>query len=82
MNNQQSMNQPTLSHLHLNKYIEGLCYYPFAVNSDKCIGSCNTLIDLSIKVCVKSKTKDLIFSDFNMIAGINNSKILTKHMSC
>ena len=37
--------QPTLI-----KYSEELCYYPFAVNLDKCAGSCNTLDDLSSRV--------------------------------
>ena len=30
-----------------NKYSQVLHYYPFAVKSDKCVGSCNTLNDLS-----------------------------------
>ena len=43
----------------------------------RCVGSCNTLNDLSNKVCVLSKTKDLNLSVFNMITGINESKTLT-----
>ena len=35
-----------------------------------------------IKVCVPIKTEDLNLSVFNMIAGINESKALTKHISC
>ena len=38
LNNQQCMTQSTLINLHPNKYIEGLCYYPFAVNLDRCMG--------------------------------------------
>ena len=34
LNNQQCMTQPALINLHPNEYIEGLCYYPFAVNLD------------------------------------------------
>ena len=44
--------------------------------------SCNTLNDLSNKVCVLNKTEDLYLSMFNMITGINKSKTLTKHISC
>ena len=43
--------------------------------------SCNTLKDLSIRVCVPSKTEDLNFSVFNMITVINEPKISTKHVS-
>ena len=40
------------------------------------------LLDLSNKVCVPNKTDGLNISVFNMITGINESKILTKHISC
>ena len=38
--------------------------------------------DLSNKVFIPNKTEDLNISVFNMITGINESKILTKHVSC
>ena len=44
--------------------------------------SCNILNYLSNEVFVPKKTKDLIWSVFNMIVGINESNILTKHISC
>ena len=66
--------------LHSKKYSQELHYYPFAVKLDRCIGSCNTLNDLSNKVCVSNKSGDLILSVFNMMTGINKSKILKKHM--
>ena len=68
--------------LHPNEYTQGLCYYPFVVNLDRCFGSCNILSDLSNKVCVPNKTEDLNLSIFNMITGINLSKTLTKPISC
>ena len=46
------------------------------------VGSCNTFNDLSNKVCVPSKTEDLNVSVFNMKTGINESKTITKHISC
>ena len=54
----------------------------FVANSDRCFGSCNTLNDLSNKVCVPNKTQDLNLRVFNMITGINGSKTLTKEISC
>ena len=75
------MIQPTLINLHRNEYTQGLHYYPFAVNLDRCVGSCNILNDLSNKVCAPNKTEDLNLSMFSMITGINESKTLTKHVS-
>ena len=79
---QQCMTQPILINLQPNEYTEGLCYYQFAVNLDICMKSCNTLNDLSNRICVTNKTEDLYLSVFNVITGINQSKILTKHISC
>ena len=49
---------------------------------DRRAASCNTLDDSPNKVCVPNKTEDLNLSVFNMITGINELKILTKHISC
>ena len=59
LSNQKCTTQPTIINLHSNEYTQGLHYYPFAVSLDRCVGSCNTLNDLSNKVCVPNKTKDL-----------------------
>ena len=53
-----------------------------AVKLDRFVGSCNTLNDLSFKICVANKTEDLNLSVFNMIMGINESQTLTNHISC
>ena len=52
------------------------------VKFDRCTGCCNTLNDFSNKVCFPNETEDLNLSGFNMITGINESKTLTKHISC
>ena len=74
--------QPTLINLHPNEYNQELHYYPFAVKLDRCVGSCNTVNDLSNNVCVPNKTEDLNLNVSNMIRGRNESKMLTKHVSC
>ena len=76
------MSKSTLVNLHPNQYSQESHYYPFTFNLDRCVGSCNTLNDLSNKVCISDKTEDLNLSMFNMITGINESKKLTKHISC
>ena len=48
--------------------------YRFVVKLDRCVRSCNTLNNVSNKVCVPNKTDDLNLTVFNMIAGINESK--------
>ena len=45
------------------------------------MGSCNTLNDLFMKVCVPNKTEDLHLIVFIMTTGIDELKILVKHIS-
>ena len=80
--NQKCKIQPTLINLHPNEYTQGLHYYLFTVNSDRCVRSFNAFNDLSNKVCVPNKTEDLNLNLFNLITGIIESKILTKLISC
>ena len=65
-----------------NKYSQEFHCYPSALKWVRCLGSCNTLNELSNKVCIPNKTEDLSLSVFNMIIGINGSKTLIKHMTC
>ena len=82
LSNQKCEIQPTLINLHPNEYSQEFHCYPFAVKLDRCAESCNTLSDLSNKVCVPNKTEDLNLSVFTLITGINESKTLTNHISC
>ena len=75
------MIQPTLTNLHPYGYTQGLRYYPFAPNLGTCVESCIILNDLSNKTCVANEKKYLNLSISNMITGINESKIWTKHIS-
>ena len=76
------MSQPSLINLYPNEYSQEFHYYLFAVKLDRCVGSCNTINDLSNKVFVPNKTEDLSLSVFNMITRINELKILTKYIPC
>ena len=53
------MTQSFLINLYPNEYIEVLPYYPFTVNLDRCMGSCNSLNDLPKKVCVPKKKEKI-----------------------
>ena len=63
------MIQPTLTYLHPNEYNQEFHYYTFALKFDRCVGSCNTLNDLSNKVCVPNEIENLNMHVFNMITG-------------
>ena len=82
LSNQKCMTQHTIINFHLNEYTQGFHYYPFAVNQNRCVRSCNTLNDFSDKICVLNRTYDLNLSVLNMFTEGNESKILTKHASC
>ena len=55
-----------------------LHYYPIAI---KCIWICNALNDSPNQVCIPNETEGLNIHVFNMIAGKNESKMLTKNTS-
>ena len=55
--NQKCMTHPILTNVRPNEYNQQLCYHPFAVNLDRCVGSFNTLNNQSNKVCVPKKTR-------------------------
>ena len=74
LNNQQCMTQTTLINLHPNKNSKWLRYYSFAINLDRCVGSCNILNSLYNKVFFLEKTEDLKLNGFKMITEINESR--------
>ena len=82
LSNQKYMIQTNLINFHPNKDSQEFHCYPLAVKLDRCVGSCNTVTDLSNKVCVPNEREDLNLSLFNMIIGINEPKTLTEHISC
>ena len=71
LSNQKWEIQPTLINLHCTEYSQELYYYSLAVNLDNCVRGCDTLNDLSNKVCVTNKTEDLNLHVFNMITWKN-----------
>ena len=76
------MIQPSLVNLDSNEYSQELHCYASAVNLDRCARSLNTHDDLSNKVCIPNETTDLNLHVLNMITEIDESRTLTKHISC
>ena len=48
-------------------------YYHFMISLDKCSGSCNSVNDLSLKIYVLSKTKDVNVKIFNIMTNRNEA---------
>ena len=65
------MIHPTLINLPPSEYSQTLHYYSFAVKLDLCVGSYNTLNELSNKVCVPNIREDLNIHVLNIITGKN-----------
>ena len=76
------MTQPTPINLHSNEFSQELRCIPFAVNFNRCAGSCTTLGNLSSRVCVPNEKQVFNLHVVYMITGINEPKTLTNHISC
>ena len=57
LSTQQCKTQLTSINLHPYKYSQRLRYYPIAVNSDRCVGSCNILMTYLRKYAFQNKQK-------------------------
>ena len=78
LNNEPCMTRPTVVDLNPVE----LKYYSFMISLDKSSGSCNSVDDLSTKICILIKTKDVNVKVFNMITNRKEAKIMVKHISC
>ena len=77
LNIEPCMDRPTF--IDLNPF--EVTWNSFMISLDKYNGSGNVVDDLSTKICVLSKTKDLNVKVFDMITTINETKTLMKHIS-
>ena len=83
LSNEPYMARPTLIDLNPVRFN----YYPFIISLDKCnVSSNNAVDDLSLKVCILSKTTGVNLSVkgvkvFNMIPKINETNSV-KYFSC
>ena len=79
LNNEPCMLKRFLIDLNLFE----LNYYPFMTSLDQFSGNCNFVDDLTTKICVPSKTKDVNVKVLNMITKKKNeAKTMVKHISC
>ena len=59
-----------------------LKYYQFVISLDTCSGSRNFIDDLSTKICLRNKTKDINGKLFDMITNKNDEKIQSYDQKC
>ena len=59
ISSEKCMTQPCFINLHPKECSQEFHYYPFAVELERSVVSCNVFNDLSNKVCVPHKTEDL-----------------------
>ena len=77
LNNEPCMNRPIFIYLNPAELI----YHLHMISLYKCNGNCNAINDLSTKICLPRETKRVNVKVFNMIARINETKALVKHIS-
>ena len=82
------MTQSALINLHPDENTQWLRDYPFAINFDRYVGSCNTLDVLSNRVCVPTETENfnLLFFKYDnrnkRIKNINKTYIMQMKFDC
>ena len=64
----------------INVNPDELCYYLFVVSSDVCSRSLNNFDDPSHRLCLANKPDNLNLKVHQTIKGINESKLLVKHI--
>ena len=69
LNNEQYI--PTLISLNSDNHDQRLHQYPVILSLHRRNWICNTVDDLSSRLCVSSKSTDAILNGFNMITGTN-----------
>ena len=52
------------------------------IGLDKCNGCCNAVDDLSTKMSISNKTKDINVKVFNIVTRLYEDNTLVKHISC
>ena len=76
LNNKPCIARPALFDLNP----EELYCFQLVASLYRCNGCCNTLDDLSSRICVAHKTEDVNFNAVNMIERIKESKALKKNI--
>ena len=60
--------------LDVNEGVGETLFYPYNVLVNKCSGSCNTLDDLTAKICVPNIIKNVNVKVYNSLMRLNESR--------
>ena len=78
--NQKCMPRPKI--LDVNEGVGEALFYPYNVQVNKCSGSCNTLDNLTEKLCVPNVIKGLNIKVHNFLTMLNETRNVLWHESC
>ena len=76
--NQKCMARPKIIDVNKNEIV----FYPLSINVNKCSVNCNNTNDPMAKLCVPDITKNTNIKVFNMLARINETRIIKWHETC
>ena len=78
--NQECMSRPKI--LYVNEGVGEALFYPYNILVNKCIGSCNTLDDPIVKLCVPNIIKRVNMKVYNFLMRLNETRNVLWHESC
>ena len=78
MIDQKCMSRPKIINLNNDEPV----FYPLSISVNKCSGSCNSIKDPYVKLCVPDATKNINVKFFYMMSRINEAKQILWHETC
>ena len=78
MNNQECRIRPEIININSNEPL----FYPYSIQINKCIGSCNNVNDPYAKLCVPDVVKNMNVKVFNLTSRTNETRHIMGHETC
>ena len=72
MNNQECRKRPEIVNISSNEPT----FYPYSVKISKCSGSCNSINDPFVKLCVPNVVKNINLKVFNLMSRTNETRYI------
>ena len=78
MNNQECRVRPEIINVNSNEPL----FYPYCIEVNKCIGSCDNINDPYAKICVPDVVKNINVKVFNLLLRTNETRHIKWHETC
>ena len=78
MNNQECQIGTEIINLNTSEPM----FYPYIIKTNRCKGSCNTINDPCIKICVPDQIKNTNVNVFNLMSRTNETRHIKWHKTC